>query len=460
MRYLSITRHTKVGVALVCLLLGIGCSNTTPVDLAPTEERFVYDSDSPYVETLQRCIVSIATRFSCPLWQLPLLGMAHDQVQLEHVRQRLVVSHRWMGDRFMEVLNALPLSTRNEFLLLFRSVTAIVIAHDIRPSYYTNGFSSINLDAAYLWTTLAEKRTITVEPDFRTDFGRELQFLVLQRYVRDNSYVPSSYSLSALADDSERTLDDIVVPLSRLLFHELAHANDFFPPALHRFIDAANIPRHAVGSAFRVSTFLYGDTDLAVAGLQSNRMLAYARIRYRGEASLLNTDIINTDMDPQVSYGSPVSWDAEMVATDFQLDGATGPYNYTTQYEDAAELFETLMMARHFGAELDVAFVDRPEETSPVCDDYVVQGGTRGRISSEPVKSRARFVAARILPEADFTPTFAALPAWQQMASDCGWCDNEDLACDTTEARGAHRDEATPAPREPFDISPFLLPLD
>ena len=62
-------------------------------------------------------------------------------------------------------------------------------------------------------------------PDFRAEFGSELMFVPLSRYVDGTDYAWEYFSLS---DNQTRIISDLEMPLTGLMFHELAHANDFF----------------------------------------------------------------------------------------------------------------------------------------------------------------------------------------------------------------------------------------
>ncbi|MCY4012719.1 MAG: hypothetical protein OXG82_08400 [Gammaproteobacteria bacterium] len=66
---------------------------------------------------------------------------------------RVLVSHRWMGDSLQELLERLPGDVR----MLARSLTAIVIASDIRPAYYWPRTGALYLDAEYFWRTPEER---------------------------------------------------------------------------------------------------------------------------------------------------------------------------------------------------------------------------------------------------------------------------------------------------------------
>ena len=135
--------------------------------------------------------------------------------------RRVLVSHRWMGENFRDMLARMPYEVR----LLFRSVRAVVIASDIRPSYHSAFRGAIYLDPAYVALTPEQRAAITDEQDYRTDFGRDLQFEIPWRFVRENRWMRSHSG-----PDGSRSLETMMPFIAYLLLHELAHAADYIHP--------------------------------------------------------------------------------------------------------------------------------------------------------------------------------------------------------------------------------------
>ena len=125
-------------------------------------------------------------------------------------------------DRFKDFLT--HNDTNHDIKNLLRATTAIVISYDVRPSFYWAATGAIYLDAENFWLTPQERDTINEAPDFRADFGSDLQFVMPWRYVKDNAYASHNYSNSARVT---RTPAEALYRLTSLMYHELAHANDF-----------------------------------------------------------------------------------------------------------------------------------------------------------------------------------------------------------------------------------------
>ena len=113
----------------------------------------------------------------------------------------------------------------------------------------------------------------------------------------------------------------------------------------------------------------------------------------------------------------------EQVAAAFAADGASDYYNYASQYEDLAMLFEELMMSSRLGVARDVAVTNQPEGNA-TAGDYLVSWGQRGRVAAPGVRERALWVAEQILPEAEPSTLLEQLPAPLLMRPGESWLDN------------------------------------
>lgn len=372
----------------------IGPGNTAP-DLS---DIAVYQSAGPYAEVLPGCATATDTSGYCTLELLPLIGQQVATPAVNDIMERVLVSHPWMAVRFEAALNQLP----SDLLSLFRGVTAIVIDSDIRPSFYLSGTAAIYLDPAYLWLTNEEKATISQAADFRDNFGDQLQFIGLWRYVKNNDYAYPGYSLSGT---ETRQLADILYPLARILYHELAHANDFLTPAMQATLDLQTTPLEASRSlaSEQVANQLQG-----FAPLSSSLWNRLAGVLFHGA----------TPTAQQRGYS------AGFVGTEFASDIANDPYNYASIREDVAMLFEETMMKFHFDIDRDLAFTDRPLPADPVCDDHLVQWGVRNRLGDPLVKARAGFIAGELLPSTDLSTFLDDFPEPTALTTGIGWCSN------------------------------------
>lgn len=211
-----------------CLLFLSACGGggksgeTAPLGTNNYSNLFAYNPSGKYSKALKECASVTNQAFSCTLTKLPLLGHDTYKPTDQDILDRLLVSHQWMGDRFKTVLPHFP----EDLKLLFRAVTAIVIDDDIRPSYYWPGSGAIHIDAEYFWMNTAERDTISKEEDPRENYGDDLRWINPERYTKNSQLV---YMGGSLNGKYERPLNYLIYPLANVLFHELAHANDYAP---------------------------------------------------------------------------------------------------------------------------------------------------------------------------------------------------------------------------------------
>lgn len=363
----------------------------------PLTRTFAYEASSPYAAALEQCVYHNRLTEPCLLSSLPLIGQqsSHDAMKAA-IGDRLLVSHQWMGDNFMQYLE--QMDPQGDFLTLLQSVTAIVISSDIRPSFYWALTGAIYLDPDNLWLTANERDTISEEPDYRSQFGGSLNFLIPWRYIKDNDYASEYY---AIANRGARSLDSLTPELASLLYHELAHANDYFPVELHdqlqgpRLIDDFEWISHA---DLLISTKLMQQSPLT-----SEPLLDLANVSFRGE------DATSTQQ----------AYTPDDVGGFFSQDHANAYYAYSSQQEDMAMLFEEAMMSYRFGIQRDIAVTDKPANAT--ANNITLSWGQRGRIGEDKVVERFALIGTSILPTIDAQVVRNALPAPIQLTSGSTW---------------------------------------
>ena len=373
------------------------CNNepSSPKNAAELGHIFTY-APSSLTPPLQDPASCVDYQRNCTVEELPFIAMSYPNPKISDVMSRVVVSHDWMAQRFATLLTVLP----EEVLTLLGSVTAIVIADNIRPSFYWTGSGAIYLDPASLWLTNAEKQTINQTPDYRSNFTSALSYDFFHRFVKDGQ---SAYQYYSLTGSSERELDDIIVPMASLLFHELAHANDFMAKHL---MDSLN-PSSALWSEINRFSNIQLNVKLKQSyPITDNTLKAHAAILYLG----------------QQANEVQKSESAEYLGLLMQQEGANHLYAYSHQAEDVAMLFQASMLNYFYGIEMDSAFVIQPEIENASCVDYIIAWGQRNRIADVKSKHRALFVSQQLLPEIDFNPFFKQLSAAQYFPAQSNWC--------------------------------------
>ena len=364
----------------------------------PTEEIKPYRPNGVYASVLAECAL-VSHETPCTLGELPYLGQGKQNLTVDDVMQRVLVTHDWMGVRFEEMLRVLPA----DILQLWKPVTSIVIGSEVRPSSFSISRARVRLDPNRLWLSVDEKRTIATNADPRSDFGSELQFDWLWRYTLQDEYAWYYWSLT---NDSERTIADIELPLAKLLYHELAHANDYVQPG--RFIELTSDMTPADSwtalEDTRVSKLLYDQESLTA---QNSYLYGLAGVAFFD--------------DPITDFQRTLQ--ADFVGAEMASEGKTAFYSYATSREDVAMLFEATMMKYHYGVDLHLGFTNIPDSEDPNCDDYIVAWGERNRLASALVVPRAKFVVDKISPSGRLNQFFETeLGQAQPLRTGEGWC--------------------------------------
>ncbi|MFT4652509.1 MAG: hypothetical protein ACJA0G_001877 [Kangiellaceae bacterium] len=372
-----------------------------------SEDMHAYRQNSPFKNALQRCVYSnyIPNPPVCTFQDLPLIGMQTTNPSVEDVLNRTLVSHAWMGDRFADYLQNSAAGL--DMLNMLRGVTAVIISYDVRPSFYWSATGAIYLDANNFWQSPAERDTLNDQPDFRSDFGGDLQFEVFWRYTKNNEYYPKARI--SKQNRIEKDFSDVEASISWLMYHELAHANDFFPPQSWSTISTSTTPL----SSFR-NNGTSSDILSATLPLRSSEMHALAQVKFK-----------NT---------TPTSTQRNYTGTDvegfFTPDIAASFYSYFTEREDFATLVERYMMLYRLDAEADVAIIDGRTSS----DEPLVVWGQRNRISESSLQDRTVFAVNKVYPElGNIRDVLQTLPAPVLMIPNQGWFENLQISpLDTT----------------------------
>lgn len=330
---------------------------------------------------------------------------------------RVLVSHDWMGEVFERFLRTQDV--HGDFRRLLGSVTAVVIGSHIRPSFYWSATGAIYIDAENLWLNAAQRDVIGEVPDYRLKFDDELNFGGPWRYTIGNSEAQLDFPPDSRTPSRDTSY--LLYELGRLMYHELAHANDFFPSAVRASVDPSRLVYQAVPPT-RPSDRLAQRYPLTSA-----EMFDLARVKFFGVAP---TEV-------QKAY-TPAE-----VGDFFRVDVATDEYNYSrpagvaNSLEDLAMLFEEFMMSHRHGVRRDVAF------TTKVLDgqtgaDLIVAWGSRGRIGEPTIRPRARQVIGELAPWIDVAAV-DALPAPVPMRPGESWLANLNLLPEGTSVRASAR---------------------
>ena len=364
-------------------------------NLIVTSNMFAFNPNSPHADALEACVYNNQITQSCTFGRLPLIGQESEAPDVDAILDRTLVSHAWMGERFEQYLRNSVAGP--DMLLLLRAATAVVISYEVRPSFYWAVTGAIYLDARNFWSTPEERDTLNEQRDFRSDFGNDLSFIIPWRYVKNNQYYPvGSYPIEQRLN---RTFADLEASISWLMYHELGHANDFFPPARWASLSDNNDPL-----SFFQDNGATSDIFPSIHPLDSEELKALAQVSFAGE----------TATSTQRGY------QATDIEQFFTGDRAPAYYSYSTTREDFATLFERFMMAYRLKASADVAIMVDPD----INNELLITWGQRDRFNVPELQSRVEFAVETILPELDVDSVRSSLPTPLLMDPSKNWFDN------------------------------------
>jgi hypothetical protein len=367
----------------------------------PIAKTFAYKQNSPYKNAIETCIYSNQLTSPCTTSKLPLLGQISGSTEKNKIMDRVLVSHQWMGNNFETFID--QMDPNSDFANLLQSVTAVVISYDVRPSFYWVVTGAIYLDPTDLWLLAEERDVINEAPDYRSNFSNELGFIMPWRYVKNNAYV--SYGVSR-PTRTNRTLSEMSPDLSSLLYHELAHANDFFPSSIHSNLGLDN---QTLLDHFQRRTNageLISDKVTAQFPLSSNEMYGLAKVSFKGETA--------TSVQKAYQPSDITQFISNDIANDY--------YAYSSTREDTAMLFEEAMMSHRHDILRDMGVTDRPQNAT--ADTIIVDWGQRGRIGQNSLQDRAAFVIDSIFPNMNGTNLISNLPDPIAMQQGQSWSKN------------------------------------
>lgn len=368
-----------------------------------------YKAGSAYADKLVNCTYSNQLIDQCNILnELPFISQDSQTDPINTIMDRVVVSHDWMGQNFETFLRA---QTHTDFIELLQSVTAVIISYDIRPAFYSGYIGAIYIDPEYLWLTPAQRDTINETPDYRSSFGEDLNYLSPYRYVKDNAYA-SEYIEKG--NRINRAMDNMSANFARLMYHELAHANDYYPQSIHATLQGPSL-REEFDRRFTSDDMTSSQLQMRYP-LTSSEMYALANVQYSGE-NANSTQKAYTPSD---------------VALFFSTDLANDDYAYSSTREDTAMLFEEIMMSHRYGILRDIAITDKPEvQTSST---ITVEWGQRGRVGQAELRDRASYVLGQMLPDINTQLVMDGLPEPVALVKGQTWAQNLVLTADQSKS--------------------------
>lgn len=380
-------KNYKLSVILLLFILLVGCSKkrSAPNDhgeiSAKENKAFFleigavkpYNPNSQFAAEAAVCIYAEDEKDSCTLSKLPLLGISKDKITVDDILDRTLISHPFLGEAFKQML----MRMNPETLQMFGSINAVVISDRINPSFYYSTSGAIYLSGNYFWSNIEERKIVTKVVDYRNDFGTSLQF------GTDFDFIKDKKSISSRLMNNSRTYNEMFFPVVRLLFHELAHANDYFPPSFYReskTLDLTQTYREISNDRYYNYKLI---SDNQPSQLASDTLKELGKVLYRGNtASEAQNLLLATE-----------------VANAFEKDVAVAFYSYSTALEDLAMNTDVSLMLYYYDTSRFEVIYKYPESNFIVPEDYdyPIVWGQKNRILIPAIKERAVYAVKNIL---------------------------------------------------------------
>ena len=331
-----------------------------------------YNSNSPYLDKMQECIYADTVEKSCKINDLPLLGLSGEPITFQSILDRTLISHEFLGETFKQVL----MKMNPDMLQLFGSVSAIVVSDKINPSFYYTNTGAIYLSGRYFWKNAEERKILTQVKDPRTGSALPLQFYFDWDYIKDGK------SISSRANPNAQTYDEMVLNVAHLLFHELTHANDYFPKSLYSNPNLDQTKSYHEVSYERFSK-LELVSDKQPIKTHSVKLKHIGQILYQGEsANVADSALL-----------------AEEIVKEFKSDVASDSYAYSTRREDLAMQAEEALMLYYYQMPRYISVIKLPEANFVPPKNYLYQiaWGEKSRVLEEKILPRAIFAVTNDL---------------------------------------------------------------
>jgi hypothetical protein len=279
------------------------------------KKLYAANSDSPKVNAMLACALDKSGR-NCSPSKLPFIGMENEVITAKSIFDRTLVSHHFMASTFKSFLENL----KNENLLhMFSSVAGVVITDEISSSFYTTRTGMIYINANFIWKNLTERSQLKFKEDTR---GEPSPNKTIEMY---HSYYKNGVKYNSGLFSRNRTQKEISNLLTRVLYHELAHTMDYFPPKKNNEIRNSN------------ETYL----DIAEEKFKNSRLSSDSLGYAEGDAVYFYAiyyfynDVVEGKI-PQMNSSSFMS--------EFNHNNGITLYSYSTKREHLAMLIEAYMM--------------------------------------------------------------------------------------------------------------------
>lgn len=333
------------------------------------EEIKLYNHTQSNAAKIKNCALIDREKEACNFSDSPLIGFGKTSVTVKDIMDRTMSPNIEYMETFKSILESMP----PESLAMFGSINAVVISDRINPSYYDFISGAIYLQADFFWKKTEDKKKATQKQDYRNNFGNQLKFTFARQYAQNGK------SMDESSEKDSRSTEELKLPLINLLFHELAHANDFYPRSFYQSeeLDQSKTYTDFLNERWEQEKVI----SQKLSSPHSDILFSMGQVLFHGKEA--SADNLNAS--------------AEEMLNEFTNDTAADIYAYSTPREDLAMLTETSMTYHYYGYSHYSLVLARPYKAP-----YPLVGGIKNKMASPQIKERVSEVLTKIF-EADYS---------------------------------------------------------
>jgi hypothetical protein len=416
-------------VAFVALISGCGGGdggssqqeNNTTIEKEIKFEGEKFAQLKAYIETEQSdellsCFAKGNAGEYCDLSEASPLGAGKtmdQKLSIEDVAERLLVSHEWMGDEFVELLERWYWLEDRDILDLFRPYSSIVISFEgqFYGYYFVEESATLVLSGFALWKDKQQYEDLFVESGGSSSHSgiAEIPFQSWQRQIdsvtKQETYQSIYYDEY---DNNVRFTHQLRPQMMQIIAHTSAHAFDSYPQSTLSSLDEQD------------SLFTHVQS-LALSNLLENNYPVYK--------SDLVTDFANYRYDGATPTDRLVNSTGQEFYDELVNSQAITTWGYHSAYESLAMLFQQYALYKYEGVIMDLSVVGW-EDNDYYCNEYEVIAGRRGY--SDDVKARMAYAASIVL-GIDMSVALDDLAEVEEKSipAGLGYCESEDFELDS-----------------------------
>jgi hypothetical protein len=330
--------------------------------------------------TILSCTLTTSESSRCSFEELDFL-IKNKPLTISAIHERVIATDAWMQNNFKTLLAKMP----NAMLALFGSITAVIIHPSVEFGFFSPSNGALFISPKLLALTQAEKNTAIERHNalFFCQKPRPWPYHYYSRYLLTDK---TAFDDQLATDKTWRNVPDFnsqqlslidqsTYALASVLFHELAHANDFFPADALTFRNQYSSPAQ---------------------WLKQNDLSITESLLITNSSNVLK-DAAKTHFEHKQPTDLLTSTSIESMALEFSRHPISDLYGHLAPAEGMAILFEEWAMKVFFNLDREVAFIEPINPEQQGCSNLIFHQGQINRLLDNERLSKATNIAKSLL---------------------------------------------------------------